>query len=567
MLSHLRIENIALIGQLSIDLEKGLNIITGETGAGKSIVIDSINLLLGERADRNLIRAGEDKAYVEGIFTIENMDVLSPTLDNYGIIVDDETLIITRELSSNGRNICRINGRAVTLSVLKEVSKYLIDIHGQHEHQSLLSVESHRKFLDSFGGNSIEERKEEVRKYYNIFKNVQNQIESIQEIDASGRARKDYLIYQLEEIKKANLKIDEYEKLMQERTVLQNSEHIMEGIEKVYNLLYRGWSSSIPSITEGLGSICSEFQNLVNLDKELEPMLRRFENIYYELEDCVMELRDYMDTFKFDENKLDEIESRLNLINDLKRKYGSSISDILEYSQELEKEIRKIEESNQLLAELSSQRELTWEKLYSACESLSKKRKEVAKRFEVQLLRQLSDLGMDKTKFLVDINSDRKYVSSDGFDSIEFLISPNPGEPLRPLTKIVSGGEMARIMLAFKTILADIDDIPTLIFDEIDVGISGNIAKVVAQKMAIISKSHQLICVTHLPQIAAMADRHFTIEKYTDNGRTYTIAKVLSDGERQYELAKMAGGTELSKLSLEHALELIKNSEKYKSRL
>ncbi len=567
MLSHLQIENVALIGQLSIDFDEGLNIITGETGAGKSIVIDSINLLLGERADRNLIRAGEENAYIEGIFNLERIDELSSVLDSYGIAVDDGVLIVARELSANGRNICRLNGRAVTLSVLKEVSRYLIDIHGQHEHQSLLSVESHRRFLDSFGGTRVKDAKEKVEKYYEDLRNIQRQIDSIHGIDDNGRARKDYLIYQLEEIDGANLKIGEDEELMQERLVLQNSERIMEGVEKTYNLLYKGWSAGIPSITDGLGGICSELQELVDLDGELEPILKRFENLYYELEDCVIELRNYIDSFEFDENRLDEIEERLNSINDLKRKYGANISDIVRYSQDLKREIKEIEDSSQLLEELNREKEVIWKELCDACTSLSKERRKVAACFESQLLQQLSDLGMDKTRFVVDINSNMKNVSNDGCDKVEFLISPNPGEPLRPLAKIVSGGEMARIMLAFKTILADVDNIPTLIFDEIDVGISGSIAQVVAQKMAIISKSHQLICVTHLPQIAAMADRHFTIEKYTDADRTYTIAKALPESERQYELAKMAGGTELSKLSLDHALELIKNSQDYKGHL
>lgn len=566
MLSHLQIKNIALIDQVTIEFDEGLNIITGETGTGKSIVIDSMNLLLGERADRNLIRVGEETAYVEGIFNLEDIEEVSPILDSYGIVADDGVLIVARELSATGKNICRINGRAVTLSALKKVTKHLIDIHGQHEHQSLLSIESHKIFLDSFGGKYIENTKRQVSDCYRELKKIQRKIDKIGGSDRNGRVRRDYIKYQLNEIIEANLMEDEDEELIHERAKLQNAEQIMEGIVNAYNLLYSGWSS-MPSIYDGLGNICSELSNLSTLDKSLVELSDRFNNIYYELGDSIEQLRNYKDSFYFDENRLDEIERRLNVINDLKRKYGTTIEEIIKYGQELEEELEQIENNSQILNELKEKEELMLKQLYSMCENLSTKRRKVADEFESQLLQQLSDLGMDQTKFSVEIKSDKNNISSDGFDEIEFLISPNPGEPLKPLAKIVSGGEMARIMLAFKTILADVDNIPTLIFDEIDVGISGRIAQIVAQKMAIISSSHQLICVTHLPQIAAMADRHFSIEKYTDEKRTYTTARVLHEGERQMELAKMLGDARLSKLSLDHALELISNSNAYKAKL
>lgn len=566
MLSHLQIKNIALIDQVTIEFDEGLNIITGETGTGKSIVIDSMNLLLGERADRNLIRVGEETAYVEGIFNLEDIEEVSPILDSYGIVADDGVLIVARELSATGKNICRINGRAVTLSALKKVTKHLIDIHGQHEHQSLLSIESHKIFLDSFGGKYIENTKRQVSDCYRELKKIQRKIDKIGGSDRNGRVRRDYIKYQLNEIIEANLMEDEDEELIHERAKLQNAEQIMEGIVNAYNLLYSGWSS-MPSIYDGLGNICSELSNLSTLDKSLVELSDRFNNIYYELGDSIEQLRNYKDSFYFDENRLDEIERRLNVINDLKRKYGTTIEEIIKYGQELEEELEQIENNSQILNELKEKEELMLKQLYSMCENLSTKRRKVADEFESQLLQQLSDLGMDQTKFSVEIKSDKNNISSDGFDEIEFLISPNPGEPLKPLAKIASGGEMARIMLAFKTILADVDNIPTLIFDEIDVGISGRIAQIVAQKMAIISSSHQLICVTHLPQIAAMADRHFSIEKYTDEKRTYTTARVLHEGERQMELAKMLGDARLSKLSLDHALELISNSNAYKAKL
>lgn len=421
MLSHLQIENIALIDKLIIEFDKGLNIITGETGTGKSIVIDSINLLLGERADRSLIRAGEDAAYVEGVFRLETIDDIVPILTNYGIEIDEGILIITRELSTTGNNICRINGRAVTLSTLKEVSKHLIDIHGQHEHQSLLSIESHKIFLDSFGGNYIEEDKKEVGNRYRELMQIKNKIKDIDGSDKNGVARKDYIEYQLSEITNANLMADEEDELIQERTILQNSEQIVEGITNAYNLLYNG-ISGMPSIYDNLGNICSSLSDLAHLDRNLEELSNRFHNIFYELEDSISQIRNYRDNFYFDEKRLDEIQERLNLINDLKRKYGSTTSDIIEYARQLECELKQIENSSQLLKELREEESLRSKELYDMCENLSRKRRAVADEFEIQLLRQLSDLGMEKTKFSVAIHSDKDNISSSGFDEIEFLI-------------------------------------------------------------------------------------------------------------------------------------------------
>ncbi|NMA95336.1 MAG: DNA repair protein RecN [Clostridiales bacterium] len=563
MLSHLYIENIALIDKLTIDFHSGLNIITGETGTGKSIVIDSINLLLGDRADRSLIRSGEASAYIEGIFSVEDVEYVSAYISNYNISIEDNQLIVSRELSTTGNNICRINGRAVTLSTLKDVSRHLIDIHGQHEHQSLLTVEAHGRLLDSFGGNYIDTQKREVAELYRQLKGIKKEIDKLGYTDTEGKDREDYIQYQLSEIDSANLKPDEEAKLAQERIVLQNSEKIIETIKNVYGVLYDGFSG-MPSIYDSIGNICSDLDNLSNLDQSLEGISKRFYNIFYELDDSLEQLREYIDIFYFDENRLDQIQERLTLINDLKRKYGSTLSEVIDYGKKLHEELKNIKNNILLLENLRKEEQSKTKELLKACNILSKRRREIADKFESQLLEQLADLGMEKTDFMISIQVDKDNLSSNGFDEVEFLITPNPGEPLKPLNKIASGGEMSRIMLAFKTILARIDDIPTLIFDEIDTGISGRIAQIVAEKMAIISSTRQLICVTHLPQIAAMADRHFLIEKHIEDNRTYTTMDVLSNEQRKKELANMVGSTSLSKTGLNHAAELLYNSEAYK---
>lgn len=577
MLIQLSVKNLALIDEIHLNFDKGLNILTGETGAGKSIIIDAVNLVLGERADRDMIQTGKDFARVEALFYIENPEKIESVLNEFGIDPEpDNTLLLMREISLNGRNICRINGRTVTLSIHREISKYLVDIHGQHQHQSLLDVKYHRDLLDMLGGDKIQEIKSQVTKLYKEWKEIQKRIDKLSDIDKNGERRKDILKHQINEIESANLKEGEEEELMQQRTILYNAEKITRVIHAAYENLYSGTGIQ-PSVSDVLGSISNEVSQISDLDPFFANISKRLEDIFYQLEDTILEIRNYKEQFDFDSSQLEEIERRIELIQSLKRKYGSSIQEITRYRETLENELNELENSQNIIAELKEKETNVFGFLLKACHSLHQERCKVARTFEEQVQEQIKELGMEKAHFKVfidpeqydlnDIESIRNKVSPEGYDWIEFMISTNPGEPLKPLAKIVSGGEMSRIMLAFKTILAEVDEIPTLIFDEIDVGISGKIAHVVGEKMGAISRSRQVICVTHLPQIAAMADNHYRIEKKYIGETTRTFVTNLDKNSRKEEIARMIGGKDITPISLEHAKELLLTAYNYKKAL
>lgn len=569
MISNLSIKNIALIDELNIEFDKGLNILTGETGAGKSIIIDSVNLVLGERADKELIQTGKDYAAVEVLFSLDDSTKVNELLTEFGIPAEeDNTLLLMRELSSQGKNTCRINGRMVTLSMLKQVTRFLVDIHGQHKHQALLQPESHIKMLDQLGGKELSDIKEAVKSTYHAWREIRQKIKKIAGITEDGERRKDLLIYQINEIESANLSPGEEDDLKKERELLLNAEKIINIVNEAYNELYVG-KPGIRSITDSLSYILSKLSQIQSYDKILNETAANLEDISYRMEDAIMHLRDFKESLDFEPYRLDEIEKRLDVISNLKRKYGKSIEDILNLKEELEKELFELENSQESLDELNRQSERAFSQLVELCKELSLKREECAEKIEKAIMKELSELNMEKTLFKVsiehpsvdqlDCHNDNSHISANGFDRVEFLISPNPGEPLKPLSKIISGGEMSRIMLAFKTILGNHDEIPTLIFDEIDVGISGRTAATVGDKMHNLSKSHQIICVTHLPQIAAKADAHFIIQKDIENDKTKTFVNRLDEEGKVHEIARMIGGTNITKLSLEHARELITN--------
>ena len=576
MLMHLSVKNLALIDQINMDFDKGLNILTGETGAGKSIIIDAVNLILGNRADRDLIQTGKDYAFVEAVFDISKHPHIIQILDELGIeMEEDGSLLIVRELSASGKNICRINGRIVTLSILRNLSRYLVDIHGQHEHQSLLRVEQHGELLDMLGGAKIEKSKEKVREIYNLWRQIHRKIKKLSHLGTDGERRKDILQYQINEIESANLREGEEEELTRERDRLINAEKIINIVNSAYQDIYSG-SGNFHSAFDLIGRCASQLKEIADIEPSLDSLSQRIEEIFYQLEDIAFELRNYRDEFEHDPYRLDEIEKRLETIRDLKRKYGPNLSDIFSYLKEIKEELETLENSQEILDKLLKQEEEIYNQLLEACHILSNQRKETAKIFEEQLIKQLKELGMEKSKFVVNIESIdnvsdsfeiRDRLTPNGYDIIEFMISTNPGEPVKPLSKIISGGEMSRIMLAFKTILAQVDNIPTLIFDEIDVGISGRIAHVVGEKMGNISRSRQVICVTHLPQIAAMADSHYKIEKLYVGEYTRTVANKLDERQRQEEIARMTGGRTLSKVNMEHASELIRMAQEYKNKL
>lgn len=573
MLQQLEIHNIAIIDNVSIEFENGLNILTGETGAGKSIIIDSINAILGERLSKELIRTGKEKAIVEAVFGLANGRV-SDKLAELGIEPEEDgTIIISREFSVSGKNTCRINGKMATVSMLKEIGERIIDVHGQHDNQSLLRTESHIELLDSFGGKQIQKLKQGYSELLSTHKTIKSRLKALSG-DAGERERKiDLLKFQIDEIKKAKLKLREEDDLSKQRMLLANSEKIIDVLSGAYDLLFSG-SDAKSSAYDSIGEAISQVNSITKLDEKYQAAAKKLEDIAYQLDDVIGEIRSERDQVEYNPALLDQIEERLELIFRLKKKYGSSIEQVLEYCKKAEKELDEILRSEETVRELTDELNKIAYELYNTAKALNAERINAAKILESKIGNELDDLEMKKAQFKVSIEFDdsadaygeRKYLQT-GMDRVEFLISPNAGEPLKPLSKIASGGEMSRVMLAIKTILADVDHMPVLIFDEIDIGISGRAAQKVGEKLSYLSKSHQVICVTHLAQIGSMADSHYLIQKLTEAEITETRVKKLKGEEIKSEIARILGGTNITSITLKHAEEMLKNAKKIKSGL
>lgn len=563
MLSRLYIKNIALINSSQIDFSKGLNILTGETGAGKSIIVDSISMLLGNRASKDLIRNGQTTAIVEGFFDEYNSEIKTLLLDNGLEDEDSSQIILSREINDKGKNVCRVNGRAVAVSVLKEIGQYLIDIHGQHDSQSLLNTSTHIDLLDSFGAKKIESIKREYLISFNKYQKLEKQIEELGG-DRIERERKiDLLKYQYEEIKNSNLKINEDTELDEQKNIISNSGKMLNGMQKVYDVLYSGENNI--SIIDGLNTTLKELSNISHFDQRIEGYVKSLEEMYYSAQEISNQIREYKENLDFEPNLLEEIEERIDLIIKLKRKYGSSITQILEYKNNLENQIIELQSSEQILEGLNKEINITKEFLEIKAKELSSLRKDISSKIEDKIIKELQDLQIKNAKFKVNFEEGNQKYTSKGIDRLEFLISPNTGEELKPLAKIASGGEMSRIMLAIKTILADVDMIPTLIFDEIDNGISGAVAQMVGQKLAYISKNHQTLCITHLPQIASMSDNHYLIEKFVEDNHTKTVVRKLQSEEQKYEIARIIGGMKITETTLMNAVEMIEYAKSKKN--
>jgi DNA repair protein RecN (Recombination protein N) len=560
MLLELYIKNFALIDEVKLEFSNNLNILTGETGAGKSIIIDSINFLLGEKQNKDIIRRGKDFAYVEGVFLCNN-EKLQEELRNFGIDFD-EYVIISREINTNGKNISRINGRTITVNFLKQIAQYLIDVHGQHEHQSLLNEENYIYILDSFySGEELSSIKIKYVEYYEKFNKIDKKIEELKRDEQYKLQKLDILSFQIDEIERANLKIGEEEELIKRRNLLSNAEKIYSSLANAYESLYQ--KSEGYSAFDEISFSLSQIDNISKFDDSYQNLKRDLEDVYYRLEDIIDRLRDFREKIEFNPDELNLIEERLDLINRLKRKYGKSIEEIMEYYEKIKDEYENIENSEKIIDELLKEREECFNKLTHYADMLTKLRKEAAENLSRRIEEELRYLGMERAKFFVCVNEMDKF-SQNGKDEVQFLFSANPGESLKKLNKVASGGEISRIMLAIKTVIADIDEIPTLIFDEIDTGISGRTAQAVAEKMCLISKTHQILCVTHLPQIAAMADKHFVINKETSDEKTTTTVHHLKDNEKVNEIARMVGGAIVTELTIKHAKEMIEIANRLK---
>lgn len=560
MLNKLKISNIALIDEIEVSFLSGMNVLSGETGAGKSIIVDSVNLVLGERADRELIRTGEPDASVEAWFSDIPQSVNSILAEQQ--IEQDNDLVISRELSASGKNVCRINGVLVNLALLKTISDALVDIHGQHEHQSLFNEKNHIMMLDSFDAE-IPKASAEVRSAFEEYSGAVRRLKSLFG-DVGDRERKiDVLKFQIDEIQHAKIYNGEEDELILQKKRLNSAEEIMDVLSASYEALY---DAEPLNVLSALKDISGRLSGLARVDKKYEDMASKINEAYYALEDVTSNIREDIDTCNFDPNTLEEIEERLLLISSLKRKYQDPCIDG-EYITKAAQQLQDLIDSERLSVELTAKTEELKEKLYENSVKLSNLRREAGTVFEQKIMQQLSDLGMASAVFSVNFAEipgiDDCAFTDNGIDTVEFYISTNKGEPQKPLKKIASGGEVSRIMLALKNIAADKGDIPTMIFDEIDTGISGRMAQVVAEKLQAISRNRQVVCVTHLPQIACMADKHFIVTKESDDKKTNTYILELNGEQRINEIARLTGGE--SDAAKQHAREMIDNAKKYKT--
>ena len=556
MLQLLHIENIAIIERADISFEPGFNALTGETGAGKSIVIDSMSAVLGQRASRELIRTGAGKAFVSACFT----DVSPALLEEFGIEPDDE-LLLQREIHADGKNVCRVNGRPFTVTQLRALGSRLLNIHGQHDGQQLLDEEQHLVYLDAFG--RVDALSADYREKYEELQSLLRRIRSLQMDEAEKARRMDTLRYQIKELERAKLAPGEEDELLSRRNFLRNAEKFISAVEGA-NFSLSGDDGSYGALT--LLRQAQEFIGSIRmLDDEYDDLYARFDGLYSELYDLAETVSDKRESFDFSPNELDEVEGRLDQLYRLKKKYGPTVEEMIAYLERCRAEMEAIEDADDTLIQLENQRVKAQKAAQHAALVLSDARIAAAKELETRILAELRQLDMGKIRFSVAF--EEQELTESGMDQVRFLMSANLGEELRPIHKIASGGELARIMLAMKNVLSEQDRVGTMVFDEVDTGVSGRAAQRVAEKMAHISRKKQVLCVTHLPQLAAMADTHFSVEKGEANGRTYTKVQQLKRDQRKAELARLTGGAHISEVMLSGAEELLADAERFKESL
>ncbi|APM38617.1 DNA repair protein RecN [Clostridium kluyveri] len=564
MLLQLNINNFALIEKLIISFESGFNILSGETGAGKSILIDAINYVMGSKFNKDLIRTGKNKTFVEAVFTIENPKTFE-ILNEEDISGEENMVIISRESFQSGRTIAKVNGKSVLISNLRKISSTLLDIHGQHDSQNLLAEENHINYLDYYGESVLHSPLKDYRKKYESLNDVKRKIYEISEKEGDREKIVDFLKYQIDEIDSANLVEGEEEKLNEKFKIFSNREKINSVINDCYIKLYSGKEGQI-SVYDSLGVIIKQLNSIKNIMPEIDNIHNSFESIYYDVEGNIEDLRSIKDNFYYDVNELEYINNRINEINNFKNKYGSNIENILNYRDKMKAEYEEMKNMSQVIEKLNLEKIKLEELLKLKGEEIHKIRSRLAEDLEKKIKNELDFVGLEKSKFKIQVKLEDKFTSK-GMDDVKFYIATNPGEPLKPLEKIVSGGELSRIMLALKTVFIDKDFIPSVIFDEIDTGISGRIAQCVAEKMYAISKKHQVFCVTHLPQIACMSDIHYWVSKQVIDNMTYTKVKKMDKREKECEIARMIGGSEVTKITLEHARELINMADLKKDKI
>ncbi len=559
MLLELNIANIALIESLRIEFAQGFNVLTGETGSGKSIVVDCMNLVLGGRADRDFVRTGAEKGSVQALFDIAKNSAAKAILGEMDIDCEDGMVAVSREISRSGRNICRISGVIVPLNTLRRLTGTLLDIHGQHEHQSLLDPAKHIAFLDAYGDNRHTELRAQAAKLHSERVKMESELKKNM-LDAAERERlSDMLGFQIQEIASAKLKKGEEERLIARLRILENSEKIRTNVETAYEATYAG-AGRTPSAQELLLRAANAMDKLSQIDERYAELGLRLREMVYSAQDIGYELRDILDHMESDPELIEKVSKRLETIDRLERKYGPNLDDVLNFYASAVERLESIQTGDARIDALKAELAKKDAELGEVCTLLTASRRELAQRLAQAVMQQLRDLGMGRARLEIRIESLPR-PTANGLDSVEFLISANPGEPLKPMASVASGGELSRIMLALKAISMEADGVDSMVFDEIDTGVSGRMAQTVGEKMCAIARDHQVLCVTHLPQIAALGDAHFVVEKHTDGTTTETVVRQLDSEGRIHELSRLVGGAEDSTSSLSHAKHMLEDAE------
>ncbi|AUJ26315.1 MULTISPECIES: DNA repair protein RecN [Virgibacillus] len=569
MLTELSIQDFAIINKLSVTFNEGLTVLTGETGAGKSIIIDAVQLLAGGRGSVEFVRHGAKKADIEGLFIIDHDSHPVYTIcEQYGIESEDQQLVLRRTITANGKSICRVNSKLVTLAVLREFGRTLIDIHSQHETQSLMNPEHHLDLLDLYQPELINKAKKEYLKLYDQLSKLKNRYRKLSENEQETAQRLDLLQFQLRELEEAQLQPNEDKQLEEERNTLANFERIYSSLQLAYNSLY-GEQKGLDWVNQAQIAL----QDNSNYDASLAQKAEDIANYYYGLEELTYDLGNQIETLQFDPERLNEIEARLNEINRLKRKYGPTVSDMLTYMAKIEEEVEEISNKDSHISKLEQQIKEKAKDAFLEAQELRDIRIKAAEALTKEIHEELKDLYLGKTEFKVDFAKNiepqkelDKHLHKNGMDDVTFLISTNPGEPPKPLNKVASGGELSRIMLSLKKIFARHQGVTSVIFDEVDTGVSGRVAQAIAEKIYHISQKSQVLCITHLPQVAAMADTHKLIEKEVMNQRTSTTVHELSQKLQINELARMITGTKLTDTAVDHAREMLEMAIQFKGK-
>ena len=557
MIQELSVQDFAIISSLNLEFKEGMTVLTGETGAGKSIIIDAMGLLVGGRGSSDFIRDGMDRCRIEGSFYIENKEVMLDYLEEKGVEMPDDLLIIQREIHRNGRNNCRINGQLVNTKILREVGQRLVDIHGQNEHQELMNPTHHLSMLDNFAASDMLPLISEYQIHFKKHQELSIKIKKFYENEKEYVQRMDMLHFQHDEIAEANLIDGEEEQLLEERKKMLSFQQITDALKNTYHYIDSEESQTLDLVAQAM----NEMSHIEHLDSSYKETHELVQTAYYSLQEALGNITSLMDTLELDEERLNEVDNRLDTIRQLKRKYGETVTDIIAYFNTISEELAINETSTMDIKELEASFEKEEKRLATLSEKLREKRRKIALDLEKNILKELKSLYMENTQFKVVFDTTDSYQLT-GKDKVEFFISANVGEELKPLTKVVSGGELSRVMLAIKTIFSKSQGITSIVFDEVDTGVSGRVAQAIAEKIHEIGKNSQVLCITHLPQVAAISDTHYYIQKEIKNNRTETSVRELSENQRINEIARMLSGAEVTPLTLEHAKELLDLAKK-----